>query len=509
MYNESHPVSSNFEITMSLIIAYLIATVIPLICLWIIYKRNLYSTSQVEIVLLCFGWGLASFYLAAEANTWIMHQARLDIRTISRFVAPVSEEIIKSLLLILLVRRRSFKYFVDGSIYGFAVGIGFAVIENYRYIGNFPTDALTISIGRALSTNLIHATSSAIVGVLLGLARFQRGLPRRVMYFTVGLGIAILTHGGFNNLVSRLGGERWLVYSYAIVIGSSGAAFILWLIQLGLKEERGWINEMLGLADQVTLGESRMVLRLAEAGVLLAPIVERFGKQKATEIGSLLAIQAQLGILRKTAQTLPDERQKQDAEKQITALQSQMAVLRNRIGVYPMIYLRSIFPDENYSVWSRLESATVTTKPVEQADVKDFSLTDLQTLPTEQRRVMQFMLRGTKRASHQEMQAELVQASYGNTITEEELSNALEELVKAGKVARVEDDVYEVSFRRRARLTLQENIWDRLSLLSSEPSSSDTNVWNDLKTLLEEQSKTEKKPQGANLWTTLAQRIPE
>ena len=292
---------------MELTIAYIIAAAIPLICLWIIYSRNLYSTSQLEIVLMCFGWGLVSYYAAAKLNRFVLDHTYITYETTTRFVAPITEEILKAALLIYLVRRPAFHYFVDGAIYGFAVGIGFAVIENYGYIAASHSSALTVALARALSTNLIHATASAIIGVMLGLSRFQHGLARRLLFLMGGMLIAMTAHSGFNNMVSRYSGERWLILLYAVLFGFSGAAFIIWSIYRGLRDEREWIDEMLGVADQVTRGESKMVMRLAEAGTLLTPIVERFGKQKATEIGRLLAVQAQLGILRKTAQTLPDE----------------------------------------------------------------------------------------------------------------------------------------------------------------------------------------------------------
>jgi RsiW-degrading membrane proteinase PrsW (M82 family) len=499
---------------MQLIFALLIATAIPLICLGIIYTRNLYSTSQIDVVVLCFGWGLISFLIAAQVNTLILVGTHISIQTLTRYIAPLTEEIIKAAILVYLVRRPSFKYSVDGAIYGFAIGIGFAVIENYRYITNYETLALSIAIGRTLSTNLIHATGSAIVGVMLGLSRFQQGTARRIMFLGGGIAIAILAHGGFNIIVSSVGGERWLLYLYAILVGFSGTAFILWLIQRGLKEEREWINEMLGFADKVTKGESRVVLRLAEAGVLLAPIVERFGKQKATQIGRLLAVQAQLGILRKTLKTLPDEQMRQDAAKQVSELQEEMAILRNRIGVYPMLYLRSIFPDDNRSVWTRLEAATDTR--IKENKNKDFSVTDIiDDLPAHQRYVMRTILRasmrGAKRVSYHDLQTELTDTSHDHPMTEREVTEAVTALVDTGKLRRAQDapDLYEVNLRRKIGLTLSDNIWERLSALSFEAPTGSMDVWDGLKKLLEEQSKTQTTKPGGNLWDILAKRIPE
>jgi RsiW-degrading membrane proteinase PrsW (M82 family) len=106
---------------MQLTLAFLIATIIPLICLGIIYTRNLYSTGQVVVVALCFGWGLISFLIASQVNAFILARAHFDPQTWTRYIAPLTEEIIKAAFLVYLVRRPSFKYSVDGAIYGLRI----------------------------------------------------------------------------------------------------------------------------------------------------------------------------------------------------------------------------------------------------------------------------------------------------------------------------------------------------------------------------------------------------
>src|SRR5512142_1235110 len=102
------------------IIALVIATAIPLIVLYIIYTLDLYKTGAFRSVLLCFAWGGAAFAGAYFTNRtiYLNHLASSD--NIVMFVAPVVEEILKALILVYLVRRPNFTYFVDGAIYGFA-----------------------------------------------------------------------------------------------------------------------------------------------------------------------------------------------------------------------------------------------------------------------------------------------------------------------------------------------------------------------------------------------------
>jgi protease PrsW len=342
--------------TVQMVIALLIATAIPLVALWIIYKRNLYAAGTIDSVIYCFLWGALAFVLAYVLHTALVRLAGIDFPTLTRYIAPFSEEILKALILIWLVRRANFTYFVDGAIYGFAIGIGFAVLENYDYILSSQSTALSVAIGRTLSSNLVHATSSAMVGVTLGLGRFQRGQARRSLFLLGGLLAAVLLHGGYNSALVSLSSQPVWVFVVAFLTGLGGTALIIGIIQRGLAEERRWIAESLGDFQRITAGEAKAVDQLAEINAILKPLAERFGKEKAALIGQVLVLQARLGIYRKTLAKLPEEWMRQDAETRIAQLNKDMERLRRKIGVYPMLYLRQIFPEKNRSTWDRLEN---------------------------------------------------------------------------------------------------------------------------------------------------------
>ncbi len=164
----------------SLIIAIAVATAVPLVVLFILYTRDLYESGSYNLIALCVAWGGLMVGAAFILNTEIYGRVG-DIDAMIRFVAPIVEEILKAIILIILVRRENFTYFVDGAIYGFAVGIGFAVFENYFYLYQNEAEALSIAIGRVLSTNLMHATASAVVGTALGFSRFNRFRSRTIL----------------------------------------------------------------------------------------------------------------------------------------------------------------------------------------------------------------------------------------------------------------------------------------------------------------------------------------
>lgn len=165
------------------LIAYLIAIAIPAFSIYLIFALDLFGTGRKSTIFACLGWGaIGAFGLTYLINTSVnnalsdMVGSYRSYRTVVTVTAPIVEEILKSLILIYFIRQPSFRYAVDGAIYGFAVGIGFAVIENVFYLSSTPDAALSLAISRVLSTSLMHATASAMVGISLGRLRRVEGV---------------------------------------------------------------------------------------------------------------------------------------------------------------------------------------------------------------------------------------------------------------------------------------------------------------------------------------------
>ncbi len=333
------------------IIAFLIATVVPLLFFYMIYALDLYSSGSIRAVFVCFIWGLISFFPALVINGAVGLFVPGVLLTV--LIAPVLEEILKSLGLVYYGRRPDFTYFVDGAIYGFAAGIAFSIFENYLYLFNPAGGQGGLIIVRAFSTCLMHGSASALVGIAIGRLRFGRGRERFVSLL-FGWGMAFVLHATFNYIVFNwFGVVPTLV---ALAIGLGGVGLIALFIFMGLRVERGWIEETLGLSLGVTDREVEVVMKLDSLDELLRPIVDRFGEKRARMVERFLLKQAQLGIKRKAWELAEDARLKAEIEEQVQQLQREMERLRQKVGVYCMIYVRSIFPQEATYLWRTLEN---------------------------------------------------------------------------------------------------------------------------------------------------------
>jgi RsiW-degrading membrane proteinase PrsW (M82 family) len=324
-------------------VALIVAAIIPLGFLYLISRLDFYHQKEnIRFIAMSGIWGILAYFLAARINPALIASGVVDRDTLVRFVAPVIEEILKGLILLYLIRQPAFRYFLDGAIYGFAAGIGFAIFENFEYVLGHTSVALVLAISRVLSTNLIHATGSALIGIALGLARFDRSRLNRIPYLLGGLALAIAIHSGFNNMVND-----GVALLFAFAAGLTGAGIIFLAARRGLKDEQSWVHEKIGVTEGVTSGEAAVVQRLESAGDILAPLAERFGASKASQCEKFLFMQAQLAIDVKRIEKMQDEKLRINIELEMNDLRARMDEVRKEVGAYCMLYLRSIFPEDD------------------------------------------------------------------------------------------------------------------------------------------------------------------
>ena len=115
----------------------------------------------------------------------------------ARSGAPVIEEIAKALYVAWLLRSNRVGFMVDTAVSGFAVGAGFAVLENLTYIPDLSASGLIASAIRGLGTAMMHGGATAIFGTVSANVSEIRG-SRSPIVFLPGLAMAIVIHELYN-----------------------------------------------------------------------------------------------------------------------------------------------------------------------------------------------------------------------------------------------------------------------------------------------------------------------
>ncbi len=335
-----------------------IAFIVPLIYLFAVRKFDLFRTGRFSVNIITVIWGIIAYLLAVQVNTTVIEMGWATRTQVIRIGAPIIEEILKSLILIYLVSRADFNYIVDGAIYGFGAGIGFAMIENYEYVVGHQEIALTVAIARVFSTNLVHATGSGVIGTALA---FRRGDSswKGWLFILLGYVFSISFHMGFNTMVNSGG---YLIF--AIIFGFVGVGLIWYAIRRGLNTQKEWVGEKLTEADRATKSETKALTKIEELNrEILAPVERQFGVQKALWVRKMLLMQAEMGIKRKLLDSTPNENKRKEIEVLIENIKKEVKTLRDQIGPYCMMLVRQVYLEQDIKIWDAIgariaESAT-------------------------------------------------------------------------------------------------------------------------------------------------------
>ena len=95
--------------------------------------------------------------------------------------------------------ERAAGFMVDAAIVGFAVGTGFALIENTYYVHVLSSHNIGVWLVRGLGTAVMHGGMTAIYGIVTR-TLVDRWGPRWTTY-TPALGMVILAHSIYNHFI--------------------------------------------------------------------------------------------------------------------------------------------------------------------------------------------------------------------------------------------------------------------------------------------------------------------
>ena len=292
---------------------------VPLLVGCVLLLDRLEPEPRVNLVL-AFAWGAGvAALLAAVINTaglLYITQPALGSTTgeyvSATFGAPVVEESLKGLILIILLwrRRQELDGPTDGIIYAAMVGLGFAMMENIGYyigalvrpeVGGVKLLGATFVLRGVLSP-LAHPIFTSMTGIGVAYAATHRNGRWAV---PAGLLAAMLLHGTWNGLSAF--GFRGLALAYAIL-----ACVLAGLVAVMIADRRrivGLIWRFLPVYEPsglVTEADLRMLSTLRErqaarrwarlAGGAGAGRAMRDYQLAATEL-ALVHLRAQRGII--------------------------------------------------------------------------------------------------------------------------------------------------------------------------------------------------------------------
>jgi len=243
-------------LALSIVVA-CVPTIIYVILIW---RIDRYEREPKPLLAAAFLWGAvpaivmsALIEMATDVPMVAISQGYGELVT-SSLVAPPVEELAKGLALLGLfwLARGELDDVLDGIVYGSTIGFGFAMTENVFYFvgawqqSGFGDWSMVVFI-RAVAFGLSHATFTALTGIGVGLARFQRPGPRRWLLIAAGLAAATVAHLLHNFFLSVT--DLCLL---SLFVDWAGVLVILAIILMAWHRERTWIRTH--LVEEVSLG---------------------------------------------------------------------------------------------------------------------------------------------------------------------------------------------------------------------------------------------------------------
>jgi len=241
--------------------------------------RSVLAALTVGALAALFGGVLQRILLAASV---------LEPVTLSRYVAPVLEEALKALWVVVLLRRGRVGFLVDAAILGFAVGAGFALVENLEYLLALPEGGMVLWLVRGLGTAMLHGATTAIVALLAkGLLDRHPGHPLPAL--VPGYLAAVLIHSAYNHqLLPPVLAAGVLLVALPLLLFA--------VFEHSERLTRSWLG--VGLDSDLELVEAISSGRALETrvGDYLRSLTQRFPGEAVADMLCLLRIQAELSV---------------------------------------------------------------------------------------------------------------------------------------------------------------------------------------------------------------------
>jgi len=294
-------------------------------------------------VLRSLGVGAVTALVALYANSWLLDHAGVDLHHYRRYVGPVVEEIAKALWIVWLIRARRTGFMVDAAIHGFAVGAGFALVENVVYLRMLHDSSVFLWIVRGFGTAILHGSTTAIFATLAKSLSDRRGTTS-LHVFLLPLLLAAVIHSLFNHFVlSPLATTGLLLVVMPLL-------FIV-VFEHSERSTRRWIgssfDSRMELLELILSGD----LHATRIGTYLQSLRDRFPPVVVADMLCYLRIYSELSMRAKAVHIARQAGLRIEIGEDVRANLEELAYLRRSIGRTGRLALAPFLESSAHGLW--------------------------------------------------------------------------------------------------------------------------------------------------------------
>lgn len=314
-----------------------------LVFLFALELVDTYKLVTLRRVLRTIAIGCGVALVCYSLNTGIFALGSIPPSTWARGGAPILEEIAKGAYVFWLIRTHRVGFMVDAAITGFAIGAGFAIVENLFYLPELaPAGLLTCAV-RGLGTAVMHGGTTAIFGIV-SINRAEIRRSQAALVFLPGLSIAVMIHLAYN--------QPFLAPPVAagILLVSLPAAFsfIFWRSEKALER---WVGTKLDKDIDLLHMISTGTFSASHAGSYLQSLEQTFGPLILADMLCYLQMSLEL-----SAQAKGDLLRREigfpvTPDPELPARLRELSFLENNLGLAGKLALAPLLGSSHRDAW--------------------------------------------------------------------------------------------------------------------------------------------------------------
>lgn len=321
-----------------------VVTLIPvLLFLVLLFLLDSFKLVRVRTLVIAFIAGGISALAAYFCNTFLQTCQHIEFSFYSRYIAPILEEALKASIIFFLIKRKQTGFLIDAGIYGFAVGAGFAVIENIYYLSTIENISLITGSIRGLGTAIMHSGATSFVAILgIGALSLEKKLYTGLI---PGLIVAIILHSAFNHFYIHPATQTILISVLVPLL----LVFIFRFNEKKLSEwlESGFYNEA-GLLCQIRKGE----FTISKSGKYLASLKDHFPAEVIVDMYCFISLYLELSVKSKRNIMLAECELPVAKEPEWNAKVRELKQLRKTIGKAGELAISPLVKIRQRDLWS-------------------------------------------------------------------------------------------------------------------------------------------------------------
>jgi RsiW-degrading membrane proteinase PrsW (M82 family) len=322
---------------------YIIAIIPVFVFLLVLKGMDSFKLVRLRHVSASLFAGLVAAAVAFIVTRSIMPVLGISFQSYTRYIGPAVEEMLKCAWIVWLLASRRTGFMVDTAIHGFAVGAGFAIIENAYCLNTTPDSGIAFSVVRGFGPALMHGTASAIFGILSKTASELKG---SVSISTVApaLLVAMLIHSLFNHFFISP-----IVSALALLTGIPLIMFLVF--RQSERTLRRWLGTGFDTDQQMLEMITSGNIAATPAGEYLVSLKRIFTGETVADMLCFLRLHLELSIKAKGILLMRENGFEPPPDPDVKDMFGELRYLERRIGIAGKLALRPLLRWSSRDLW--------------------------------------------------------------------------------------------------------------------------------------------------------------